>query len=320
MRMRARHAQDPFNWYGAILRIDVDSGFPYSIPPDNPYVSGGGAPEVYAIGFRNPFRISQDSGGSGEIWAGDVGANDWEEVSKVVKGGNHGWPIKEGSHCVEAGCDSTGLIDPVYDYSHDDGCSVIGGHVYRGSLIPSLTGKYIFADWCTGEITSIDDSGQGPIVTSLLTTGMSIRDFTVTPDGELYVSDGGTEIMQLVPDNSGGGPAPNFPQMLSDTGCFDPSDPTQVAEGVIPYDVKTELWSDGAGKRRWLAIPDGTQIDILPDGDWDFPIGSVLIKEFAWNGNPFETRLMVRHDDGEWAGYTYEWNASLTDANLVSSE
>jgi len=317
--LRQRFAQDPFNWYGSILRIDVDSGSPYSIPPDNPFVNGGGAPEVYAYGLRNPYRITQDST-SGEIWAGDVGNADWEEVDKIVKGGNYGWPIKEGSHCVEAGCDATGLIDPVYDYSHNNGCSVIGGHVYRGSLIPSLTGKYIFGDWCTGEITSIDDTGQDVVVESLLTTGLSIQDFTVAPDGELYVNDGATRIMQFVPDNSGGGPANNFPQTLSATGCFDQSDPTQVEEGVIPYDVNTSLWSDGAGKRRWLAIPDGTQIDVLSDGDWDFPTGSVLIKEFAWNGSPFETRLFVRHDDGDWGGYSYEWNASLTDADLVSSD
>ena len=114
-------------------------------------------------------------------------------------------------------------------------------------------------------------------------------------------------------------PAGNFPTRLSDTGCFDPADPTRVADGVIPYDVNAKLWSDGASKQRWMAIPDGTQIDVLPDGDWDFPVGSVLIKEFSWNGDPFETRLMVRHADGEWAGYSYEWNASLTDADLVSS-
>ena len=318
--LRSRFAPDPNRRLGKLLRIDVDSGSPYGIPPDNPYAAGGGLPEIYAMGLRNPYRITQDSGGTGEIWAGDVGNSDWEEVSKIVKGGNHGWPTKEGSHCVVPGCDSTGLIDPVYDYSHNDGCSVIGGHVYRGSLIPSLYGKYLFGDWCTGEITAIDDSGPNTVVESLMTTGLSIQDFTETPSGEMYVSDGATRIMQLVPDNNGGGPATNFPQTLSETGCFDPADPTQVAQGVIPYDVNTALWSDGAGKRRWLAIPDGTQIDVQPDGDWGFPVGTVLIKEFSYNGNPFETRLFVRHDDGEWAGYAYEWNASLTDANLVAAD
>jgi uncharacterized repeat protein (TIGR03806 family) len=186
-------------------------------------------------------------------------------------------------------------------------------------LIPSLVGKYIFADHCTGEISSIEETGDGVVVESLITSGLSIIDFSVAPNGELYVTDLASSIMQLVPDANGGGPVTEFPQTLSETGCFDNSDVTRVAEGVIPYDVNTELWSDGAEKRRWLAIPDGTQIDVLPDGDWDFPIGTVLIKEFANNGTPFETRLMVRHDDGEWAGYTYEWNDSLTDADLVAS-
>jgi len=191
--------------------------------------------------------------------------------------------------------------------------------VYRGSLLPSLTGKFIFSDVCTGEISSVEDSGSGVTVESLVDTGLNIRDFSESPDGEHYVIAGSsTRLLQLMPDNSGGPPVGSFPTKLSETGCFDPSDPTQVAEGVIPYDVNTVLWSDGAGKRRWLAIPDSTQIAVQPDGDWEFPIGTVLIKEFSWNGNPFETRLMVRHLDGGWAGYTYEWNASLTDADLVS--
>ena len=311
--------QNTSSLYGKILRIDVDSGTPYGIPPDNPFASGGGAPEIYALGFRNPWRVTQDSGGTGEIWGGDVGAADWEEVDLITMGGNYGWPIKEGTNCQTPGCDSTGLTDPVYEYSHDNGCAVVGGHVYRGSLIPSLIGKYVFSDNCTGQISSIETTGQGAIVETLLDSGLSIRDFSEAPDGELLIISGNEpRPMRLIPDNSGGAPVDDFPSRLSETGCFDPSDPTQVEEGVIPYDVNAKLWSDGADKRRWLAIPDGTQIDVQPDGDWDFPAGSVLIKEFLWNGNPFETRLMVRHDDGGWAGYTYEWNASLTDADLVS--
>jgi uncharacterized repeat protein (TIGR03806 family) len=316
---RGSSAQDPFSWNGKILRIDVDSASPYAIPADNPYAAGGGAPEVYAMGLRNPWRFSQDRV-SGEIWAGDVGDADWEEVDKIVNGGNYGWPIREGAHCVAAGCDATGLIDPVYEYSHDNGCAVVGGHVYRGSALPSLFGKYIFADVCTGEISSLEETDQGPVVDSLIASGLGILTFGEASDGEIYLmSANRPRLLQLVPDDSGA-PAGNFPMRLSDTGCVDPSDPKKVAEGVIPYDVNTELWSDGASKRRWMALPDGTQIDVLPDGDWGFPVGTVLIKEFSWNGDPFETRLMVRHDDGEWAGYSYEWNASLTDADLVPSD
>ena len=203
--LRRSLVQDPFAWYGKILRIDVDSGTPYGIPADNPFAAGGGAPEVYAMGLRNPWRFSQDSG-SGEIWAGDVGRADWEEVDKIIKGGNYGWPIREGAHCVTAGCDATGLIDPVYEYSHDNGCAVIGGHVYRGSAIPSLFGKYIFSDNCTGEVSSLEETGQGPIVESLTVSGLSILTFGEAPDGELYLTAANRPfLLQLLPDDSGGG-------------------------------------------------------------------------------------------------------------------
>ena len=312
----AEAAQDPFVFNGKILRIDVNSGNPYSIPGDNPFASGGGAPEVYAMGFRNPWRVTQDPV-TGKIWAGDVGAQSWEEVNLVTKGANYGWPVMEGMRCVDAGCDTSGFTLPVHEYSHDDGCAIIGGHTYRGSLIPSLIGKYLFADVCTGDVFSLDDSGSTVDVERIFQTGRNVRDFSETPDNELFIATSGNRLLQLMPDGGGGNPGPAFPSKLSDTGCFDDADISQVASGVIPYDLNSPLWSDGTTKRRWFAIPDGSTIAPQADGDWEFPIGSVLIKEFSWNGTPFETRLFVRHDDGAWAGYTYEWNASLTDADLV---
>lgn len=310
-------ADDPFAFNGKILRIDVDGGDPYSIPPDNPFADGGGAPEVYAMGFRNPWRVTQDSE-TGEIWAADVGLADWEEINKVVPGGNYGWPTREGAHCRRSGCDPNGLIDPVYEYSHDNGCAVIGGYVYRGSAIPGLYGKYIFADLCSSVISSLEENQQGINVEALLSTGLDIQDFSESPDGEFWIIAGSdNRLFELAADQSASGGT--FPIELSDTGCVDPSNPTQPAEGVIPYDVNTALWSDGADKRRWLALPEGTQIEIQADGDFEFPIGTVLMKEFSTNGTPFETRLLVRHDDGGWAGYTYEWNDELTNASLVSA-
>lgn len=314
---RGISAQDPFTFNGTLLRIDVDSGNPYSIPPDNPFVAGGGAPEVYAYGLRNPWRVSQDFV-TGDIWAGDVGESDWEEVNRIVAGGNYGWPVMEGSNCRTAGCDTSGLIAPVYEYSHDEGCSVIGGHVYRGSDLPDLIGKYVFTDLCSGNFRAI---GPDLSVEDLFVTGFNVRDISESPDGELYVLTGSeNRIFEVVPDLDAGTGGENFPTRLSETGCVDPSNPVSVVDGVIPYTVNSALWSDGTAKRRWMALPDGTEAFVAGDGNVEFPIGTVLIKEFSFNGDPFETRLLVRHDDGGWAGYTYEWTDDLTDATLVPTQ
>jgi uncharacterized repeat protein (TIGR03806 family) len=110
-----------------------------------------------------------------------------------------------------------------------------------------------------------------------------------------------------------------FPEQLSKTGCVEPLDPARPAPGLIPYDVNSPLWSDGADKERFLALPEGKTITVAADGDFDFPVGSVLMKTFSLGGKKIETRLFMRHDDGEWSGYTYEWNDAQTDATLLPS-
>jgi glucose/arabinose dehydrogenase len=147
---------------GKVLRIHVDSGSPYAIPPDNPFASTTGLDEIYAYGFRNPYRFCFDDGpdGDGRLIVADVGQNLFEEVDVVELGGNYGWVLKEGFHCFDpfnpasppATCSSTGamgepLLDPVAEYSHTTGISITGGHVYRGSQFPALVGKYDFGDW-----------------------------------------------------------------------------------------------------------------------------------------------------------------------------
>src|SRR5205823_5419584 len=140
---------------GKILRIDVDGGDPYGIPPTNPFALGGGAPEVYAYGFRNPWRINFDRA-TGDLWAGDVGQELWEEIDRVVLGGNYGWSIREGKTCHQAAtCDTTGLIDPVVVHPHGEANAIIGGVVYRGTKIPALTGKYVYADYVTSNFWAI---------------------------------------------------------------------------------------------------------------------------------------------------------------------
>jgi glucose/arabinose dehydrogenase len=151
------------NLLGSILRIDVDAGAPYAIPPDNPFVDEDGLDEIWAYGFRNPYRISFDGS---RLFAGDAGQVLWEEVSLVVKGGNYGWNVKEGTHCFDAEnpgvspaeCPSFApggvpLRDPVIEYANARnpigglGLVVVGGHVYRGGELPQLRGRYVFGDW-----------------------------------------------------------------------------------------------------------------------------------------------------------------------------
>jgi uncharacterized repeat protein (TIGR03806 family) len=111
----------------------------------------------------------------------------------------------------------------------------------------------------------------------------------------------------------------DFPTLLSQTGCVDPADPSVPVAAMIPYEPNAWLWSDAATKSRWLALPDGATITVGADGDWDLPIGSVLLKQFRVGGQLVETRLFVRHDDGRWAGYSYAWRADGSDADLALS-
>ncbi len=160
------NAQDKSVLLGKILRIDVDSGNPYVIPADNPFVGDPGAQgEIWALGFRNPWRFSFDSGGANRLFVGDVGQDLFEEVNIVARGGNHGWNIREGNscyntanppaplgNCADIDADGDPLIAPIIVYPHVQngltlGLSVTGGYVYRGAAIPDLIGRYVFADW-----------------------------------------------------------------------------------------------------------------------------------------------------------------------------
>lgn len=300
---------------GKMLRIDVDGGTPYAIPTDNPFHDGGGRPEIFAWGLRNTWRFSFDAL-SGDLWAGDVGQNKYEEIDKIVLGGNYGWGLREGLHCYgTTTCNVPGAIDPVVEYDHSGGFSVTGGYVYRGSEIPDLAGQYVYGDFGSGKIWAISTNVTAPTPRVLAETSLSIASFAQDSAGELYVVDYGSgKIKKLVQTQSSDG----IPTKLSETGCFLGSDPRVPSSKLVPYDVNSPLWSDGADKSRWMALPMGGTIDVRRDGDWDLPVGSVLVKEFRIGGKRIETRLLVRHTDGSWAGYTYEWNATETEATLLS--
>ena len=319
------HAQNPDTLLGSMLRIDVDNPTTpgikeYSSPADNPYVGGSGLDEIYAIGLRNPWRWSFDRV-SGNLVLGDVGQGDLEEVDVIVSGGNYGWRCFEGTAVYEtsAGCNDT-YIPPIYEYDHAQGLSITGGFVYRGNLIPSLAGSYVFSDYYPGPIWALSNPYTTPVVSELInnsTTASSyISSFAQDADGELYaISRVDGFIYMLVPDTPGS--ANSFPTLLSQTGCVNASDPTQMAEGLIPYEINAPFWSDGAMKSRYFAIPDNSTISIELDGEWKFPDNSVMVKNFRLNDELVETRLLVKHRDGNWAGYSYEWNEAQTDASLV---
>ena len=183
-------------WLGKMLRIDVDRGTPYAVPNDNPFSGGGGRPEIFAYGLRNPWRFSFDRQ-TGDLWAADVGQNAWEEIDIVKRGGNYGWRVMEGTHCFlpRDGCGRGGLIPPVAEYGHDKGrCSITGGYVYRGSRLPALRGVYLYGDFCSGEIFALAEGTQK----ILLTTGLRIASFGQDQDGELYVVGHGGTIHRIV--------------------------------------------------------------------------------------------------------------------------
>ena len=321
-------AQNTNNLFGAMLRIDVDGGVPYAIPTDNPFFTpnpqlcntGTGTascPEIYAWGLRNPWKWSFDTG-TGQLWLADVGQNAWEEVDIIERGGNYGWRCREGAHDFDtSGNCPAGLIDPVIEYSHSVGNSITGGYVYRGSAIAELDGRYVFADFSRGRLfASVDDGNGGFDYEELLDTSFLISAFAPEANGELLFLDLGSSGIQRIVQSGGNSNDP-VPDQLSATGCVDVADPTQPASGLIPYDINAPFWSDGAAKERWYAIPDGTTIDVAADGDWLFPNGTVLMKNFRLANQLIETRLFMRHPDGEWAGYTYEWDATETEAMRV---
>ena len=183
---REANGQNLSTLLGSILRLDV-SGDDYAVPPDNPFVDTPDArPEIYAYGFRNPWRFSFDRE-TGDLWTADVGELRWEETDRVVAGGNYGWGVLEGYACFEADeCATDGFVEPRSVYRHPDkgGAAIIGGFVYRGAAMPELAGWYVFGDFLSGEIWALNTADTTPPVL-LLDSGELISSFAELPNGEL---------------------------------------------------------------------------------------------------------------------------------------
>jgi hypothetical protein len=177
---------------GKLLRINpTPTGpQPYTIPADNPYVNGGGRPEIWAYGLRNPWKFAFDAG-DGALLIGDVGQGAWEEIDRVAAGTrpplNFGWPKREGKHKYRSD-DASGTVEPILEYPHDGRCSISGGYVYRGAQIHDLVGTYLYADYCDGKIrgTDIGPDASGNDI-DFGVTARSISGFGEGPDRELLV-------------------------------------------------------------------------------------------------------------------------------------
>ncbi|WP_273453885.1 PQQ-dependent sugar dehydrogenase [Nevskia ramosa] len=307
---------------GKTLRLNRDG----SIPADNPYAGQAGRRgEIWAYGLRNPFRMSFDRA-TGRLWAADVGQNNYEEVDVISRGGNYGWSVREGRHGYPTADvpkpAGNNFIDPVAEYDHSTGCSISGGYVYRGSAIPALIGQYLFSDFCSSTLLSIPASGEPANPTALAQIPGNPSSFGEDASGEVYITSYDGRIYKLV-RGTGTTPGPTFPQKLSQTGLFSNLTNLTPNPGLIEYGVKATFWSDGATKRRWLALPNNGLIGFTADRAWTFPADTVTVKHFEIrlaNGRTrrLETRVFVHQADG-WAGYTYKWNAAGSDADLLAN-
>ena len=202
------NGQDPTTLLGSILRLDVTEPGAYGVPADNPFVDGGGAPEVFLFGLRNPWRFSFDPE-TGLLWIADVGQDAFEEVNRIDPaadgGANLGWNVMEAAHCFAvAGCSADGLVLPLAEYGREFGCSATGGFVYRGPAIPALVGWYLFADYCSGMVFGIPsdatapDDGTALAPPVVLESGATISSFGVDSDGELYLVDHAAGVLSRI--------------------------------------------------------------------------------------------------------------------------
>lgn len=187
-------AQSLDTFLGKILRLDVDSAQPYAIPTDNPFATGGGLPEIWAYGLRNPWRFTFDRV-TGDLYIADVGQNQWEEVDFIPAGApgglNFGWKFYEGSYPFESVAPlETSFVFPVVEYSHAEGCSVTGGVVYRGHRLPAWQGIYLYGDYCSGRVWGLLRDTQNNWMSQVLFEGMGrITAFGEDEAGEVYLID-----------------------------------------------------------------------------------------------------------------------------------
>jgi len=332
-------------FFGGIFRIDVDQNAgnlrpnghdsplgPYLVPNDNPFIGFQTynhqvlnqrtlRTEFFALGMRNPWRMNFDPV-TGALYVGDVGGGRFEEVNKVVKGGNYGWPHLEGN----AGSFATPNLPPQFQYNHgygsDEGNAVVGGVVYRGA-IASIHGQYVFADYVSGHVWAGNPAVTGGKLNRLFTKP-GISCFAYDPrNSEILAAnylDGTVNSLVFAKPSSN-----LIPPDLSATRLFSNLRTLKPSDGVVPYSINNPFWSDNAFKTRWAFLPRTLQEISLTNSRFELPAGSVFIKHFelemtngvATSRRRLETRVLVRNTNGVY-GVTYRWGKNPTNAFLVS--
>lgn len=323
------NAQNPSNFLGALLRVDPrpeDLNQPYAIPAGNPFVEQTGfRPEIWAYGFRNPYRFSFDRQ-LGTLWLADVGQNTVEEIDIVDRAGNYGWRVFEGRQPFNREGNElpdSAFIPPVFQYEQPPGQAIIGGYVYRGNRLMSLTGAYLYGDFVSGRIWALAHDGDAVISNTEIANVNMLTSFGEDNQGELLMVSRAGSIFRL--EESSATEIPAIPTLLSETGVFTDLVALEAAAGFIEYAVNTPSWSDGATTRRWLGVPDGGAVAFDPAESWRFPVDTAIVEHFeieliegnAATRRRLETRILNKTSVG-WSGFTYRWNSAGTEATLVA--
>lgn len=346
------------DFFSGILRIDVDrraenlepnthGAVPttggvarYKVPADNPFVGATaflGAvvdpalvrTEFWAVGLRNPWRIAFDPV-TGELYAGDVGGGQREEVNLIVRGGNYGWAFREGTqNGPKSGQTPAGFasIAPLHQYSHgsaaDQGRSITGGVVARGNRFAALRDAYVFGDYVSGNIWTLRRIGPAVAVTRIGgSSGVAAFGYDPSNADVLLANINTGQIQRVVANTVAGA----FPLNLRDTGLFADLADLAPNPGLLPYAINVPFWSDHALKRRWFVLPDAAAaFTWTREGAWGAPPGAIWVKHFdieMVRGDPasrrrLETRLLVRNATGAY-GVSYRWNDTGTEATLAA--
>ncbi len=343
---RLKTGQDVSDLLASVLRIDVRGakpGQPYQIPSDNPFRDLPNArPEIWAFGFRNPWRIAIDPP-TGQMWLGDVGWEKWELIHRVERGGNYGWSVREGHELLQpnAPLGPTPILPTRIAISHADAASITGGFVYRGNALPAIQGQYLFGDWITGRVWSVP-LNESSLHREVASGQLRIIAFSPDRDGEPLVVNhfNGTSLFRLVANADYASDLANmqsFPRNLSQTGIFRDVQSQEVSDGVRGFSINQPMWHDGATGKHFIALPQKEKATVFnepqPVGSMamfnsrlHYPSGTVFAKTLSIprpNGNArseseHKIETQVLHFDGRlWHGYSYIWNQEQTDAELA---